>query len=385
MVQVLEKTDIKKIKIVDSEDIGEIKSALDSILYVPNIQIRQRIIEELCGYLQSKLNDNEYKIKVFIGYNDSEICGFVSCQIDPYYSSYSRKCGTFGWLHANSFDVCREMIQACEQYIKQNRVRKLRGNINYPKNLGGIGIQFMGHDEQMLYGVSYSDPNSKILDYLTSLGYNKESEYTCVYVAQRSWNKGKKIDKDIKFKYVSMKELYDYADEIRALANNSFHEILPDASGRNRILEFFDAFESIPKSFYKIRHDFDPRTYSDVPQFIETWETYDLENTQPFAPMAYDKNTNELVGILLGLPDLFEAWAGKPITRCNVDTAMVKKGYFGKGIFSALNNIGQLTCNLHGVDYFEGTAIWSNNSRAIDTIFPHCTPLRKHNVVQKRI
>ena len=64
---------------------------------------------------------------------------------------------------------------------------------------------------------------------------------------------------------------------------------------------------------------------------------------------------------------------------------MVKKGYFGKGIFSALNNIGQLTCNLHGVDYFEGTAIWSNNSRAIDTIFPHCSPLRKHNVVQKRI
>jgi len=335
--------------------------------------------------LQSKLNNKEYKIKVFIGYNNSELCGFVTCQIDPYYSSYSRKCGTFGWLHANSFDVCREMVQACEQYIKQNRVRKLRGNINYPKNLGGIGIQFMGYDEQMLYGVSYTDPNSKTLDYLTSLGYNKESEYSCVYVAQRSWNKGKKIDKDIKFKYVSMEELYDYADEIRNLANNSFHEILPDASGRNRILEFFDAFESIPKSFYRIRHDFDPRTYSDVPQFIETWETYDLENTQPFAPMAFDKNTNELVGILLGLPDLFEAWAGKPITRCNVDTAMVKKGYFGKGIFSALNNIGQLTTNLHGIDYFEGTGIWSNNSRAIDTIFPHCSPLRKHNVVQKRI
>jgi len=385
MVQVLEKTDIEKIKIVDSEDIGEIKSALDSILYVPNIQIRHRIIEELCYYLQSKLNDKEYKIKVFIGYNNSEVCGFVICQIDPYYSSYSRKCGTFGWLHADTLDVCREMVQACERYIKQNRVKKLRGNINYPKNLGGIGIQFMGYDEQMLYGVSYTDPNSQIIEYLTSLGYNKESEYTCVYVAQKSWSKGRKIDKDIKFMYVSMKELYDYADEIRALANNSFHEILPDASGRNRILEFFDAFESIPKSFYKISHDFDPMTYSDIPQFIETWETYDLEKTEPFAPMAYDKNTDELVGILLGLPDLFEAWAGKPITRCNVDTAMVKKGYFGKGIFSALNNIGQLTCNLHGVDYFEGTAIWSNNSRAIDTIFPHCSPLRKHNVVQKRI
>jgi len=201
MVQVLEKTDIKKIKIVDSEDIGEIKSALDSILYVPNIQIRQRIIEELCGYLQSKLNDNEYKIKVFIGYNDSEICGFVSCQIDPYYSSYSRKCGTFGWLHANSFDVCREMIQACEQYIKQNRVRKLRGNINYPKNLGGIGIQFMGHDEQMLYGVSYSDPNSKILDYLTSLGITKNQN---IHVSMSLRDPGTKEKKLIKILNLSM-------------------------------------------------------------------------------------------------------------------------------------------------------------------------------------
>ncbi len=83
--------------------------------------------------------------------------------------------------------------------------------------------------------------------------------------------------------------------------------------------------------------------------------------------------------------DIFQAWAGKPITRVNVDTAMVKKGYYGKGIFSALNNLGQLTCRIFGIDYFEGTAIWSNNSRAIDTIFPHCKPIRKHYVVQKRV
>jgi hypothetical protein len=101
--------------------------------------------------------------------------------------------------------------------------------------------------------------------------------------------------------------------------------------------------------------------------------------------MAFDRNTGELVGILLGLPDLYEKWGGNPITRANVDTAMVKKGYYGRGIFSALNNLGQLTCNLYGVHYFEGTTIWSNNSRAIETIFPHCTPTRKHYMVQKRI
>ena len=64
---------------------------------------------------------------------------------------------------------------------------------------------------------------------------------------------------------------------------------------------------------------------------------------------------------------------------------MVKKGYYGKGIFSALNNLGQLTAGLFGVDYYEGTTIWSNNERAINTIFPHCEPIRKHFVVQKRV
>lgn len=387
MVQILEKLiDVgKPIKIVITTDLKEIKKALEDILFVPNEVVKSYVISELLFYLEKKFLDEDYKIQVCIGYIGTEVEGFVIAQIDPYYTSYSRKCGTFGWLHANSLEVCKELIKRCEKFVKVNNVRKIRGNINFPKNLGGIGIQFMGFNEQMLYGVSYNDPNSRILEYLDSLGYQKESEYTCVYVTQKTWDNGKKIDKNIEFRYVTMKELYDYVDDIRNLASNSFHEILPDASGRNRVFEFFKVFERIPKSFYKIKEDFNPKTYSDVPQFVETWETCDLENTEPFAPMAFNKTTGELVGILLGLPDLFEAWTGNPITRCNVDTAMVKKGYFGKGIFSSLNNIGQLTANLHGVDYYEGTAIWSNNSRAIDTIFPHCEPLRKHYMTQKRI
>ena len=385
MVQVLEKKDLGRIKVIESTDLREIKEALEDKLYVPDNRIQSIVIEELLSFLDSKFLTPEYRLKVFIAYLESEICGFVICQIDPYYTSYSRKCGTFGWLHADNLEICKILLKQCEIFVKDYRIRKIRGNINFPKNLGGIGIQSMGFEEEMLYGVAYNDPNSQVFDYLECLGYRKESEYTCVYVTQKSWSKGKRIDKDIEFRYVSMKELYDYVDEIRNLANSSFHEILPDSSGRNRIFEFFEAFQKIPKSFYNIINGFNPKTHSDVPQFIETWETCDLEKTEPFAPMAFDKNTGELVGILLGLPDLFEAWAGRPITRCNVDTAMVKKGYFGKGIFSALNNIGQLTCNLHGVDYFEGTTIWSNNSRAIDTIFPHCKPLRKHYVLQKRL
>ncbi|KKM90965.1 hypothetical protein LCGC14_1233300 [marine sediment metagenome] len=385
MVQILEKSLFDPVLVEESKDIREIREVLNEVLYVPDIKIRDNIIYELCSYIQSKFADPKYKLKVFVSYQGIDVLGFVIVQLDPNYTSYSRKCGTFGWLYAQDLETCKKLIKQCELFMKENRVRKLRGPINFPKNIGGIGFQARGFEEQMLYGVSSFNKSTEILSFLEELGYKKESEYTCVYVAQKSWDKGRKIDDDIIFRYFSLKELYEHAEEIRNLANNSFFEILPDASGKNRVYEFFEAFSKIPKDFYKNASMVNPHNYTDVPQFAEAWETCDLEKIEPYAPMAFSKSTGELVGVLLGLPDLYESWRGEPITRTNVDTAMVKKGFFGKGIFSALNNLGQLTCNFYGVDYFEGTAIWSNNSRAIDTIFPHSDPIRKHYIVQKRV
>jgi len=165
MVQVLEKLDSGKIKVVESMDLSEIKDVLEYKLFVPDPQVRSKIIDELLSYLGSKFESSEYKLKVFIAYRESETCGFVICQIDPYYTSYSRKCGTFGWLNTDSLKICKLLIRECELFVKENRIRKIRGNINFPKNLGGIGIQFMGFEEQMLYGVAYNDPNSRILNY----------------------------------------------------------------------------------------------------------------------------------------------------------------------------------------------------------------------------
>ena len=385
MVQILEKLLFDPILIEESKDVREIRETLEEILYASDVRVRHYIINGLCNYIQSKFAEPEYKLKVFIAYQGIEVLGFVITQLDPNYTSYSRKCGTFGWLYANSLETCKNLIKHCEVFMKENKVRKLRGPINFPKNIGGLGFQTEGFEEQMLYGVSSFNKDAKILTYLEELGYKKESEYTCVYVAQKDWDKGRKINSDIIFRYFSLKELYGYAEEIKNLANNSFFEILPDASGKNRVFEFFESFAKIPREFYNIHPIGDPYKYTDIPQFAEAWETCDLKKIEPYAPMAFSKSTGELVGALLGLPDLYESYLGLPITRANVDTAMVKKGYFGMGVFSALNNLGQLTCSFYGVDYFEGTGIWSNNSRAVDTIFPHCEAIRKHYIAQKRV
>ena len=386
MVQVLKEKVYSQIIVKNSRNISEISDALNSILYVPDPRLKPRIILELTTYLKSKFAEDGYPIAVFISYGrNSEVSGFVICQNDPLYRSYSRKIGTFGWLHCHTFEICRELIKRCENFLKKYRVRKLRGGVNLPKILGGIGFQFMGFNQQMLYSIAFTDPDSQILDYLVRLGYVGESEYTCVRVAESTWKKGRKIDKDIIIRYRTLDELRDMADEIVGLGANTLHTILPDTSGVKRIYELFDSYAQIPPTFRLINPDIDLHKLSDVPQFIDAWESCDLANIQMWIPLAYDKKSGELVGALLGIPDLYESWLGKPITRVNVDTAMIRKDYTGKGIFSALNNIGQLTGNMFGATYYEGTTIWSNNRRAIDTIFPHCIPTRKHYMVQKRI
>ncbi|MFX0104424.1 MAG: hypothetical protein ACFE75_02905, partial [Candidatus Hodarchaeota archaeon] len=158
MVQVLEKEYYKTVVISESKDIREIKDSLNELLYVPDEYLKPKVIEELCGYILSKFSNPEYKLKVFIAYIGSEVCGFVIVQIDPYYTSYSRKCGTFGWLYANNIDSCRDLIKQCELFVKKNKLRRLRGPINFPKSLGGIGIQNEGFNQPMLYGVAFSNP-----------------------------------------------------------------------------------------------------------------------------------------------------------------------------------------------------------------------------------
>lgn len=382
----LELNENVSINVKESNNIREIKSVLDELLYVPDPRLKPKIINELIKYVDAKFLDENHKIKVFLAYDNSEINGFVISQIHPTYTSYGKKCGTFGWLNVANFEACKKLLKECEIFTRKHGIRKIRGNINFPKGLGGIGIQASGFENQMMYGVAFNNPQIKILDYLEKLGYKKESEYTCMKVTKEFWDSGKKIDKGIKLRYFTLNEMKECQDEILDLGRNSFQMDFPDASGAEyRFKEMLKTYSQVPKSHYKLPDDFNPQLYCNVPAFVEAWESCDLENVVTWAHMAFDRKTEKLVGIILCLPDLYELWLGMPITRTNVDTAMVRKDYAGRGIFSTLNNIGQLTLNLNGINYYEGTTIWTNNKDAINSIFPHCQHIRKHYVMQKRI
>ena len=313
--------------------------------------------------------------------------------VHPDYRSYGRKALTFGWLSYNSFEVLERLMHTIEKVAKKYRYRRIRGPINFPKGLGGIGFQTEGFDQPLLYGVAFNSPDKQYLSDLDRLGYSFESEYSCLHVDTKNWDKGTQLHKDIEFCYYSFNQIPLILDEAKTLAKQSFQQLLPDtSSGIHRWNELFKLHKHFPLLKYS-----DPIAFKNISNnqtFIRSWNSCDLTDINPLFPTAYDKSSKKLVGLLLGIPNIYEEWeAGtrNAIHTVNVDTALVHPEYKGKGIFSGLNNIGQLTCGFYGIDNFEGTHIWTssakgiNNEEAIRSIFPHCSPTRKHIVVEKKI
>lgn len=395
MVQTIQKLQKSYIKISETEDLTEIELALRNFLRKYTPQVKENVIVSLLGYLGQKFHTPEYKIKVFIAYYNSEPYGMVISDLNPEYKSYGRKCGTFGWLFCQDQQICDVLLKQCELFVKENRLRKIRGPINFPKNEFGFGLQITGTDEQLLYGVAPANENPDIYDYLVSLGYIPESEYTCMHVVEESWKKGNSLDSRLKLCCLPVDEVEEKIDEIVELAGDSFSSLLPDTSGggRENVGELLHLATHVPKQYFHYHQIYDPfERYNHIQEFIEGWKDVDLEEMVTVFPMALERSTNKLIGILIGVLDYYQCWKGKYVSRINVHTAMVRKGYNGKGVFSSLNNFGQATNrSMWGTEYFEGTAIWTKNSKgvnnedAVNSIFPHCQPNRRHVVFEKRV
>ncbi len=373
------------LEVIEVKNPSQIESALLELLHVPDERLKPKIVSEIVSYFESKFSNPENKIKFFVASQNKRIAGFVSCQIDDEYRSYGMPCPTFGWLCAQDLETCNALMNACEKFARENKMRKIRGPINYPKYIGGIGFQTEGFEAPMMSGIAFGDPESKVLEYLEELGYKKESKYSCLDTFLKRWAKGRDLDEEIVVRFLPLEEIKDLIDQIMGLASQSLYAVLADApGGRTRFNEFMSAYAQTIE-FLKVSSEEIPQEYADISGFQETWESCDLKRIVPMAAFGFDRNTNELIGAIMCQPNLYQLWNGEPLTHMNVDTAMVKKEYTGRGVFSALHNVGKFLSSTFGFNYYEGTTIWANNDRAIKTIFPHGVPVRTHYVVQKRL
>jgi hypothetical protein len=334
------------------------------------------------------MESSAYLLKFFTTKMGIIPTGFVICQMDSDYKSYGMKCASFGWLHVNNLESCKLLMNACETYAREQGFKRLRGPINYPKIIGGVGYQVMGHDAPLMTGVVFNSPEMQEAEFLEQLGYEPESEYCCMEVVQKTWDKGDKLDEGIDIKFLTAKQIRILKPELMDLARSSFYSILADApGGESRMDEILDSYDTMIE-YLKVNQeplDINPVALFKVTRFVEIFYNSDPIKAVPCCVIAFDKVSGQLVGAIMAIPNLYQIWKEERLTEINVDTAMIKKEYTGRGIFSAMNNVGQLMCSYRGANYFEGTTIWANNDRAMKTIFPHSKMLRKHIVFQKRL
>ena len=135
------KTEKLSSQVFEVKDSTQIKSALLELLFVPDERVKPKIVSEIVNYFEGKFSNPESKVKFFVARQNERTAGFVSCQIDEEYKSYGMPCPTFGWLRARNLETCKALMTECENFVRENKKKKLRGPINYPKFIGGIGFQ----------------------------------------------------------------------------------------------------------------------------------------------------------------------------------------------------------------------------------------------------
>ncbi len=371
--------------IYESRDLLTIRNALESLLYVPDVRLKPKIITTILNRLKEKFADSNSNISVYISgnkSNTSELSGFVIVEIDPLFKSYGKPCATFGWLCANSFEACELLMTSCEDFARENGHKKIRGPINFPKGLGGMGVQVEGFDEKMLYGIAFN--RREIAEYLDMLGYKRDAKYICVHVTAKTWKQGRELDENVRIGYLPLNEMISRKEDFIQLISGAFDFLLPDHS-TDRAMEVAKQLAAVPGDYYKLPPNFNPADRYTFPSLLEAWNSCDLENIMIWAPLAFDRRTDELIGVIFCLPDLYQLWNGEHISRVNTDTAIIKPDYTGIGIFSSLASLVQTTIGFFGVDYVEGCYIWNKNEKAVESIFPHSHPIRRHIVFQKRL
>jgi len=230
-------------EVIDTRDIKQITLALTELLFAPEERLKPKIVSEIVSYFESKFSYPENKTKFFTASQNNKITGFVSCQIDDEYKSYGMNCPTFGWLSAQNLETCKALMAKCEKFVRENKMKKLRGPINYPKFMGGIGFQTEGFEAPMMSGIAFGNPESKAMEYLQELGYKKESKYSCLDTFLKRWAKGKDLDEEIVIRFLPLDEIKDSFDQIMGLASQSLYAVLADApGGRTRFNDYYFIF-----------------------------------------------------------------------------------------------------------------------------------------------
>ncbi len=276
------------------------------------------------------------------------VIGCIYVELSPNHLSFGKKSPIFGWLQADSEELCHALLHLAQYVTMQAGFTSIRGPINEPSDLGGYGVCVENQLPQPL--VYCSQTPAKYARWITSAGFSECAKYVSVEATNT-------YDRPNPFPHV---EIVDESigatvqnpallEQLAATIAANFKDSLPDTTLHNKM-------------------------QATIAQLLQ------MDRGEEFYIIARDTLTGEIAGFALEIPNVFDAWQHRPITSADIDTAIVNPKYRNADFFSWM--FFQMVAKLRarGVVHQIGSSVWTKNYRAMRSFSKISTQLAKYQV-----
>ncbi len=320
----------------------------DYIAYPDWFKLRMKPIFEQ----HRKKNDGFVFMMVDPNHNDISL-GSIYCELKPKHISKGKQIPIFGWLNADSKKIAKNLLTHVENFAKIKGYNEIRGPLNMPKMFGwGARVEYFNCP--MYWETPHNRP--EIPKWIESCGYKPDTEY--ITLGLTNLLEVENPYPELEIVSYPIKELFannEMMEKLQQLIERNFSGFLPDIStdkGR---------FGEMGKLLMETGHG------------------------QDFYILAINKETQDLIGFIVEVPNIFEQWAGNKLKNTVVDTVIVDEKYRGAYFFFFLFNEIYKKLTQKGIDGIVSGLIWSKNIPAIKTFTKIGKQIQKTVVFQKSL
>ena len=287
---------------------------------------------------------------------DSPVVGCIYCELEPNHLTYGKNIPIFGWVQANSEEILQFLFKHVEKYVRDHGYDEIRGPINPPKLFGGWGVMTQGFDQPLLVDSAKNDPH--LVEWIKNAGYTPETEYISLQGNETLDVPNPFPEKDIELISLPIDELekkHTLTSQLREFVLKNFIGILPDSSlAEKKYEEIFQILGMVP-------------------------------NGEHHYLIAYDHEEEMVIGLILGIPNIYETWTGKKIFTTNFNTAIVAKKYRNHQLFHWLYSHIFDRLKKAGIKRHIAGTVWTKNIPALSSFIKISKEIARFVVFQKKL
>ncbi len=304
---------------------------------------------------------NEHRRKtegvIFLSYSSegNRVVGSIYVEVTPTHRSYGKQIPIFGWLFADSADICHLLLQTAEEFVNASGGHSLRGPINEPHLFGGWGILHEASSKMPMM-VDSMPFIPDIADWIQEAGYENDTTYVSLEIREMA-DFNCPLDMD-RFRFISptLAELQSHSElrsEVDRIISRNFSRFLPDTN---------------------------PSKLADISQYLAQ-----IPAPEDFYILLQEIHSEKIVGIIFEVPNFFEIWQKRTITISDVNTMVVDKEYQNQMVIYRIYVELQKKLAQRGIQREIGVSVWKKNYMALKSFLKSAEIIAEYSVYQKKL